>query len=90
MSLSCNNLAGETVCRDVFPKSVRVAEALDTIKKGTCEAATLILPSNYVLGIGDHHLALWEFLESPTKIEKRLHRDGISYTKHEFFKYYGL
>ena len=33
MSLSCTNLAGETVCRHVFPKSAHVAEALVPSRK---------------------------------------------------------
>merc|ERR1712217_764656 len=54
------------------------------------QPATLVLPNNHIIGISDHKEFLRELLDSPPATEKRKDPfDGKTYTKHEFYKYYG-
>jgi len=89
-SVVCTNLAGETMFRCRFPKDVLVEDVFARITRDTGKAVTLILPNNYILGLSDHHLALGDLLDSPPNSEKRKDpKNGLSYTKLEFYKYYG-
>ena len=50
----------------------------------TGEARALVLRSNYVLGLSDHHLPLRSLLDHPPKNEKRKDpNDGHRYTNFE-------
>mmetsp|Transcript_51645 Transcript_51645/g.96741 ORF Transcript_51645/g.96741 Transcript_51645/m.96741 type:complete len:462 (-) Transcript_51645:147-1532(-) len=88
--LSCTNFAGAIVYHAGFPEDVLVSDVLAAIAGDTGKAATLVLPSNYVIGMSDYHLSLRLLLDSPPATEKRKDPiDGQSYTKREFYKYYG-
>ena len=89
MALS-RNIAGETVCRFGFSKDASVADVIAGIAPEAHRTATLKLRNNHILGLDDHQLALSDLLDSPPRIEKRNDKDGRSYTKNEFLKYYGL
>ena len=87
--LSCTSLAGHTMCHRGFPEDARIAEVLEHIAQETGKAATLVLPSHRVLGLGDDHLTLAQVLDTPTELEKRQAEDGCSYTRQQFMKYFG-
>mmetsp|Transcript_116007 Transcript_116007/g.200616 ORF Transcript_116007/g.200616 Transcript_116007/m.200616 type:complete len:434 (-) Transcript_116007:142-1443(-) len=88
--LSCTNFAGAIVYHAGFPEDVLVSDVLAAIAGDTGKAATLVLQSNYVIGMSDYHLSLRLLLASPPATEKRKDPiDGQSYSKREFYKYYG-
>lgn len=92
--VSLINLAGETVLQADFREDDSVESFLATIEHETGRSATVVLPNNYVIGlpaVGDGHLTLSNILDNPPVEEKRKDPiDGRSYTKKEFFKYYGF
>eukprot|EP00930_Biecheleria_cincta_P078451 TRINITY_DN65917_c0_g1_i1.p1 TRINITY_DN65917_c0_g1~~TRINITY_DN65917_c0_g1_i1.p1 ORF type:complete len:482 (-),score=71.17 TRINITY_DN65917_c0_g1_i1:327-1772(-) len=88
--LSCTNFAGEDTCCLDFPENARVADLFERVTQDTGRKAVLTLANNRVLGLADGQLAMLDLLDSSPSAEKRLDpHDGLSYTKLEFFKYYG-
>ena len=51
--------------------------------------ATLVLPSNRVLGLGDEHSTLATVFNSPPVLEERQALDGCRYPRQKFLQYYG-
>jgi len=92
IELSCTSCAGDVKFQGCFSEDARVADVVTSIRQETGRASHLVLPNQYVIGLSDHPRAFGELLDSPPPKEKRKDpncKNGLSYTKREFFKYYG-
>lgn len=89
LMLECLSLSGDHRFRGCFDEDVHIEKVVATIRTTSGIDANLVLPNNHIVSDVDEAVSLKDLLESAPQVEQRLAPDGCTYTKRQFYAYFG-